>query len=98
MQSDIREDLALRTYAKERGWTEELSESDKKYQRDNLPHDAICFKKENKVTWYGHIPPKDNPTLNRYLWNVGWIVADFIVNRFRNHRYYEKLIEVFDNE
>lgn len=92
--SDLREDLALFDYALEHGWEAWT----KGPVIHGLPHDKVSYLKGNVHLWgggefdiYKH-PPEPSE------YRSWWTAADLIDNKFQNHRKYDTLKEVIDNE
>lgn len=77
----MRQDLKYRDYAKSIGYRERLHSSDKLNGRLRVPHNTISFEKGNKRVWFCI---------------KGWACADFIGDKWTNHRYYEDLKEALD--
>lgn len=85
-----RDDLNHIDIAIEEGWLPDFSYRDKIHYRtipENFPHDPVSFVKGNKYTWKGYKHDKSY-----------WIVADLIDKHYTNHRQYDTLELVFENE
>lgn len=85
----MREDLELREYAKQLGFTEELSAADRYADRSDIPHDAIQFIKGDAHVWYCRL---------------GWQTADLTGDgsgeavTYRNHKPYKTLKEALEKK
>lgn len=81
----MREDLELRGYAKELGYTEKLDWKDMLCERFDVPHNAISFAKDSRHVWYCY---------------KGWCVAtlDKETNVYDGHRYFTTLKEALEVE
>jgi hypothetical protein len=87
-----RDDLNQIPVALEKGWLPDFNYKDKMQGRitpENCPHETVSFFKNEKHTWKGY---------NRNTGESYWIVADLIHMRFTNHRQYDTLELVFENE
>ena len=81
-----REDLRGIPMMRLAGWTPVFNSVDKQLERttpENVPHYPVAFEKGMKTTW-------------RSIYR--WRVADLIQGKYENHRTYETLEQVKDNE
>ncbi|MBN1117780.1 MAG: hypothetical protein JXA77_11280 [Bacteroidales bacterium] len=89
-----RDDLNNIPLAIEKGWSPDFNYKDKMHHRttpENVPHDCVSFKKDNKSAWKIY-----TKTSESYF--PQWRVADLIDGYYRNHRTYDTLEDVFENE
>jgi hypothetical protein len=97
MKTTLREDLTLRDYARELGFTIETGIGDRSNNREidytdpaKCPYFPLQFKKGNKTIWA--------------CGRGGWACADLTGNgvspsiQYRNHRYYKSLLVALDTE
>lgn len=90
----LRDDLNNIPFAIEKGWTPKFHYNDKMYNRisfENIPHNAVSFEKNNKITWKCYNNTRESITSY-------WRVADLIDNHYCNHRDYNNIEDVFENE
>ena len=89
-----REDLNMISKMITAGWAVKFSDKDKRFHRVHpydCPHDPVEFRKGNKHVWkytrYNEIPAV-----------LCWRVADEEKGVYSNHRSYDTLQEVIENE
>lgn len=83
-----RDDLLLKEYAIENGYTPKLHRTDERFGRDGsmkekVPMNPLSFVKGDKHIWFCV---------------KGWACAELINNHYTNHRYYPNLKTALDEE
>lgn len=88
--ANTRYDLEAIPMMEANGWTVVFSDVDETHNRttpENVPHDAVAFKKGNKVVWMAGKSLSEGYTLY-------WRAADLIDGYYRNHKSFDTLENV----